>query len=144
MKKIILRFGLLAASLLVLFQLGKYSLIVTGFSTELLLTLFGFLFVAVGIAAGKILFFQQSAPQTENDETALADAEAILNRLNISRRELEVLMLVAKGFSNLEIARQLFISESTVKTHVSNLLLKLDAKRRTEAVQKAKNLGLIS
>ncbi|HMR44212.1 MAG TPA: response regulator transcription factor [Saprospiraceae bacterium] len=143
MKKIILRFGLLAASLLVLFQLGKYSLIVTGFSTELLLTLFGFLFVAVGIAAGKILFFQPSLQQTENDKTALADAEAILNRLNISRRELEVLMLVAKGFSNLEIARQLFISESTVKTHVSNLLLKLDAKRRTEAVQKAKNLGLI-
>ena len=143
MKKIILRFGLLAASLLVRFQLGKYSLIVTGFSPELLLTLFGFLFVAVGIAAGKILFFQPSLQQTENDKTALADAEAILNRLNISRRELEVLMLVAKGFSNLEIARQLFISESTVKTHVSNLLLKLDAKRRTEAVQKAKNLGLI-
>ena len=63
--------------------------------------------------------------------------------LGISKREYEVLLQISKGQSNKEIADELFVSESTVKTHVSNLLLKLDAKRRTQAIQKAKNMGII-
>ncbi|MTI39337.1 response regulator transcription factor [Fulvivirga lutimaris] len=56
---------------------------------------------------------------------------------------MEVLNVMAEGLSNVEIADKLFVSESTVKTHVSNLLSKLDAKRRTEAIKKAKEYGII-
>ncbi len=70
------------------------------------------------------------------------DAEA-LQRLDITKREYEVLELIAQGLSNKEIADKLFVSLNTIKTHSSNLFLKLEVSRRTQAVQKAKNLRLI-
>lgn len=69
--------------------------------------------------------------------------EAAFTRLGLSKRELEVLQLMAAGFSNAEIAARLFVSLNTIKTHVSNLFFKLDASRRTQAVEKAKSLCLI-
>ena len=63
--------------------------------------------------------------------------------LGLSKREYEVLKEVASGLSNQEIADKLFVSESTIKTHVSNLLVKLNAKRRTQAIQISKNLNII-
>lgn len=63
--------------------------------------------------------------------------------LGISDREYEVLLEIAQGLSNKEIGDKLHVSESTIKTHVSNLLVKLDAKRRTQAVQIAKELSII-
>jgi NarL family two-component system response regulator LiaR len=69
--------------------------------------------------------------------------ETELNRLNVSRREIEVLQLVAEGLSNDEIAQRLFVSLNTVKTHTSRLFEKLEVKRRTQAIDKAKKLGLI-
>jgi ATP/maltotriose-dependent transcriptional regulator MalT len=70
------------------------------------------------------------------------DDDAV-RRLGISKREFEVLELVAAGLSNQEIADRLFVSTSTVKTHVSNVLAKLDASRRTEAIANAKQLRII-
>lgn len=64
-------------------------------------------------------------------------------RLGISARELDVLNLMATGLSNEEIAGKLFISLNTVKTHSSNIFIKLDVKRRTQAVEKAKRLNII-
>lgn len=69
--------------------------------------------------------------------------EAEMNRLGISKRELEVLQLMAEGLSNAEIANRLFVSLNTIKTHASNLFFKLDASRRTQAIEKAKSLCLI-
>jgi len=69
--------------------------------------------------------------------------EAAVNELGLSKRELEVLNLMAEGCSNQEIASRLFVSLSTVKTHSSNLFFKLDVKRRTQAIEKAKKLSLI-
>lgn len=69
--------------------------------------------------------------------------EAEFTRLGISKRELEVLQLMAEGFSNAEIAARLFVSLNTIKTHASNLFFKLDASRRTQAIEKAKSLCLI-
>jgi len=69
--------------------------------------------------------------------------EAETARLGISKRELEVLQLMAGGFSNAEIAARLFVSLNTIKTHASNLFIKLDASRRTQAIEKAKTLSLI-
>ena len=69
--------------------------------------------------------------------------EKILGKSGVSSRELEVLQLMAAGLSNQEIAAHLFISLNTIKTHSSNLFMKMDVKRRTQAVDKARKLGLI-
>lgn len=66
-----------------------------------------------------------------------------IDKLGLSKRELEVLSLMAIGLSNEEIAGKLFVSLNTVKTHSSNIFLKLDVKRRTQAVEKAKRLSII-
>jgi DNA-binding CsgD family transcriptional regulator len=63
--------------------------------------------------------------------------------LGITARELEILTLVARGHSNREIATQLFVSENTVKTHCARAFDKLGAARRTQAVQRGKELGLL-
>jgi len=74
--------------------------------------------------------------QTETSQKATA-------KLGISKRELDVLNLMANGLSNEEIAGKLFISLNTVKTHASNIFLKLEVKRRTQAVERAKRLNII-
>jgi len=83
----------------------------------------------------------------KNSKNLVLDGEGLdidkIKELGISEREYEVLVEISKGLSNKEIGEKLFVSESTVKTHVSNLLVKLDAKRRTQALQRAKNLRII-
>lgn len=69
---------------------------------------------------------------------------AQIAQLQLSKRELEILNLMAQGHSNEEIAASLFVSLSTVKTHNQNLFTKLDVKRRTQAVEKARRLNLIA
>ncbi len=69
---------------------------------------------------------------------------AEIENLSISKRELEVLSLMAEGLSNKEIAEKLFVSLNTVKTHSSKLFEKLEVKRRTQAVEKAKKSGIIA
>jgi ATP/maltotriose-dependent transcriptional regulator MalT len=83
----------------------------------------------------KEIFIERGIP-TEINQDEIA-------RLGISRREMEVLNLMGKGLSNEEIAAKLFISLNTVKTHSSNIFMKLDVKRRTMAVEKAKQLSII-
>jgi NarL family two-component system response regulator LiaR len=81
-----------------------------------------------------------AAPLTNGSFTV---NEKVLNQLGISDRELEVLQLMAKGMSNPEIAKALFVSPNTVKTHSGNLFLKLEVNRRMQAVEKARKFGLI-
>ena len=76
-----------------------------------------------------------------NGSFALNETE--LNKLNVSKRELEVLQLMSEGLSNNEIADRLYVSLSTVKTHSRNLFDKLGVTRRTQAIDKAKKLSLI-
>ncbi|MES2380053.1 MAG: LuxR C-terminal-related transcriptional regulator [Bacteroidota bacterium] len=80
--------------------------------------------------------YRDNPNPTEINQTEIAN-------LGISKRELDVLQLMATGLSNEEIAGKLFISLNTVKTHSSNIFLKLDVKRRTQAVEKAKRLNII-
>jgi DNA-binding CsgD family transcriptional regulator len=68
--------------------------------------------------------------------------EAELNKLNLTNREYEVLQLLTQGRSNAEMAEQLFLSLSTIKTHVSNLFVKMNVKNRTQAVEKANRLKI--
>jgi ATP/maltotriose-dependent transcriptional regulator MalT len=97
------------------------------------------MFTGLGIWAGLRL----TRPKIIRDSGPFTVDEANLEKLGISKREYEVLELMAAGLSNQEIAEKLFVSTSTVKTHVSNVLAKLDARRRTQAIQQAKELGLI-
>ena len=142
MKKTILRFGSLALALLLLFQLSKYSYFAQSISFEAKIAVFGLLFLGMGVLLArqimqpKTIIKEAPAPPVEIDHSQIAV-------LGISKREYEVLELIATGLSNKEIAEKLFVSESTIKTHVSNLLVKLDAKRRTQAVTKAKELRII-
>lgn len=68
---------------------------------------------------------------------------SLIAQLELSKRELEILNLMAQGHSNEEIAKAIFVSVSTVKTHNQNLFEKLDVKRRTQAIEKARRLNLI-
>lgn len=68
---------------------------------------------------------------------------SLISQLELSKRELEILNLMAQGHSNDEIASKIFVSVSTVKSHNQNLFIKLDVKRRTQAIEKAKRLNLI-
>ena len=61
----------------------------------------------------------------------------------LSERELEVLALIAAGMSNQDIAAKLFLSTSTIKTHINRLYRKLDARSRTQAIARARELNLI-
>ncbi|RNC87936.1 MAG: DNA-binding response regulator [Winogradskyella sp.] len=136
MKKTILVFGLLILSLLLLFQLGKYAFISGDLEIELFIAAIAVVFFFVGVYLNKKSLHKDPRPPHEIDNRKIEDLE-------ISKREYEVLQLISKGLSNKEIGEKLFVSESTIKTHVSNLLVKLNAKRRTQAVQIAKQLNIL-
>lgn len=93
------------------------------------------------IVVEKEVYVDVPVPVQSNKEFVLN--QKILDKSGISSRELEVLQLMAKGMSNQEIAGHLFVSLNTIKTHSSNLFLKLDVNRRTQAVDKARKQGLI-
>ena len=84
---------------------------------------------------------EKEVPVVQSPEFVFNEAEFL--KTELSRRELEVLELMAKGLSNQEIAAEIFVSLNTVKTHGSKIFEKLDVKRRTQAVEKAKRLRLI-
>jgi DNA-binding CsgD family transcriptional regulator len=85
-----------------------------------------------------------SSPGTPAPRPPFVRDSARLAELAITARELEILELISAGLSNREIAERLFVSENTVKTHSARLLAKLGAKRRTQAVQRARLEGLIA
>ena len=138
MRKTILVFSALIIALLVLFQLSQYSVTSGNWKIEFVIAGIAVLFFFIGVYMNK-KSLQKDAP---NGHPITIDEEKIV-ALGISKREYEILGKIHEGLSNKEIAEQLFVSESTVKTHVSNLFVKLDAKRRTQAIQKAKEYEII-
>lgn len=117
----------------------EYRFFVHDLSLEFYLGVVAVIFTSLGIWAG--LRLTRKKVITVGPEFVFNEHE--FQRLGISKREHEVLDLMAKGLSNQEIADKLFVSLNTIKTHTSNLFLKLEAKRRTQAIQKAKALNLI-
>ena len=144
MVKLVLRFGLLATALLLLLRVSQYSIFTKGLS-DWYIGIFALLFLGFGVMISRIYFTEKKeASSATKDQAAPPEInQAKIKELGISNREYEVLELIEKGHSNQEIAQQLFISESTVKTHVSNLLSKLNAKRRTQALMNAKELNIL-
>ena len=136
MKKTILVFGVLTLVLLLLFQLSKYTLISGDLQIEYIMAFIAITFLAIGLFINKRTQSQKPIANTQLDTSKIKE-------LGLSKREYEVLKEVTLGLSNKEIASKLFVSESTIKTHVSSLLLKLNAKRRTEAIKISKSLNII-
>ena len=140
-------YGLCGGVLIVVLKLIEYRFLVREHSIEIYGGLIAALFAGVGIWLGLTL--------TKKKEVVIVKEVAVpapasfsrdkqrLKDLGITPRELEILGLIAQGLSNREIAGALFVSENTVKTHSSRLFDKLSARRRTQAVQIAKEMGLI-
>ena len=126
MKRIIWVFGLLAAALLILFQLSKFAVLSGSFSLEAILGVTAFVFGLLGLILAR-RFRKDPTPVEPAVVPPISGPERKekARSIGLSRREFEVLQEMAGGLSNREIAARLFVSESTIKTHVSNLLLSL-------------------
>ena len=136
MVRTILVYGAILAAGTFVLEWLQFRLLVRTHAVEAYVVLVAAAFLGLGVWLGAKLFRRVPAapfvPNTRVQET-----------LGISGRELEVLGLLAAGGSNKEIARRLEVSPNTVKTHLTKLFAKLEARRRTEAIQKARELGMI-
>ncbi len=150
MKRQVLIYGLVGGVLITVLKWIEYRFLVIEHSFEIYGALIAAMFAILGIWLGLRL--------TRPKETVVVKEVAVpvpvpagpfvLNEskredLGITRREQEILALIAQGMSNREIAEKLFVSENTVKTHSSRVFDKLGAKRRTQAVQLGKEFGLL-
>ena len=136
MKRTILVFGLLIFALLVLFEISKRTYLSGDTSIEIIIAVIALVFFFIGIYINKKSLHKNNPIAKEVNHKKIKE-------LGITNREYEVLCEIAKGLSNQEIANKLFVSESTIKTHVSNILVKLNAKRRTQAIQISQELQLL-
>ena len=155
MKRHVLLFGLVGGLLIATLQYTEYRFVIIEHSVELYGALVAILFATFGIWLGlRITRRRETIRETVvvSEVRVLSEAPAVKTfapdttqqqTLGITARELEILTLVARGFSNREIATQLFVSENTVKTHCARAFDKLGAARRTQAVQRGKELGLL-
>jgi DNA-binding NarL/FixJ family response regulator len=147
-RKDLLIYGILLALALFLLKWLESRFIIIDQSFEIYVALIALLFTGLGIWLALQLVrpgnlhavtqvkVRHVAPPFSRDEKLFEES-------GLSRRELEVLELMAEGLSNQEIAEKLFVSLNTVKTHVSKVLDKLEVKRRTQAIEKARRLTLI-
>lgn len=137
MIKVLLPYALLLGAAAFLLDWLDYRQAMRTSSTGTYIAGIAVIFVALGIWLGARLFETRAAgPGFERNDKAVA-------ALGLSPRELEILDLVAAGQANKDIARTLGISPNTVKTHVANVLLKLEAPRRTQAIAKARELQIL-
>ena len=140
-------YGLCGGVLIVVLKLIEFRFLVVEHSIEVYGGLIAAVFAALGVWLGLKLTRKKEILIVREVHVPALQPFALnqerLKDLGITKRELEILELMAQGMSNREIADKLFVSESTVKTHSSRLFDKLNAKRRTQAVQIGKEMGLI-
>ncbi len=144
--KMIFLYGISLAVFLFLLRFLEIRFMLIDHATELYVGAVALLFTGLGIW----LALKLTNPKTIVVEkeviirtTEFIRDEQALERTGLSKRELEVLELMSEGLSNQEIASRLFVSLNTIKTHSSNVFDKLDVKRRTQAVEQGKRLGII-
>lgn len=137
MWRTILIYGVALAAAALALKLIEFQLLVRTHPGELYIGLIAAAFMALGIWVGMRVMPRRSPASgfTVNDRA--------VESLGISGRELQVLELLAAGRSNKEIANQLDVSSNTVKTHLAKLYEKLDVNRRTEAILRARELGML-
>lgn len=146
--KLVILYGLALALVLFLLRWLEFRFLILDHAFEAYVGAIALVFTGLGIW----LAMKLSRPKVETiviEKTIIGEAPPIspneksLAAAGISKREWEVLALMAKGLSNQEIADQLFVSLNTVKTHSSRIFEKLEASRRTQAISKAKALGIL-
>ncbi len=155
MKKTVLLYGVLGGVLIAALKLVEYRYLVIEHSVEIYGGIVALIFASLGIWLGLKLtrpretIIEREVPVPIEVRVPVPVAgpfrrdETRLEQLGITPRELEILEAIAAGLSTREIAERLFVSENTVKTHTARLFDKLSARRRTQAVQRAKEEGLI-
>lgn len=156
--KLIFLYAIGLGAALFLMRWLEFRLLVISHSLEIYIGVVAILFTALGIW----LALKLAKPKTQivekevlvekqiivEKEVRVPVNEFVFNeqeaeRLGLSKREMEVLELMAQGLSNQEIADKMFVSLNTIKTHTSNIFSKLDVKRRTAAVEAARKIGLV-
>ena len=149
MKRHVLLYGLIGGILIAALKWMEYRFLVIEHSIEIYGGLVAATFATLGIWLGlkltgrpeRVVVKEVQVPVPASAPFAPDDSKR--EALGITPRELEILELIAQGLSNREIAEKLFVSENTVKTHSSRVFDKLGAKRRTQAVQLGKEVGLL-
>jgi NarL family two-component system response regulator LiaR len=144
-----LLYGSIGGALIVVLKLIEYQHFIRAYPSEVYGGLLAAIFTGVGIYVGirvtrhkEVVVVKEVEVRVRDESPFRIDTEK-LRELGITNREHEILGLIAAGLSNREIGETLFVSENTVKTHSSRLFEKLAVNRRTQAVQKAKELRLI-
>jgi DNA-binding CsgD family transcriptional regulator len=148
MKRHIFILGLVGGVLIAVLRWSEYQFLILSHSLEIYGALVAVIFAAFGIWLGIRLTKPRETIILREVPVPVAAEPFTLNQpqldaLGITPRELEILTLIAQGLSNREIATRLFVSENTVKTHCNRAFDKLGARRRTQAVQLGKQLGLL-
>src|SRR5436305_193661 len=147
MKRHVLIYGLVGGIVIALLKWTEYRFLVVEHSLEIYGGLTAITFAVLGIWLG--LKLTKTRERVVLKEVPVPSGQPFVPNekkredLGITRRELEILELIAQGLSNREIAQKLFVSENTVKTHAGRVFDKLGARRRTQAVQLAKEFGII-
>jgi len=144
----IILYGLFMAILVFILKWLQWKYLITDNSSDIYIGLIAFFFTLLGtwiatqLAKPKIqtVIVEKEVYLTRPDDITINETE--LKNLSLTTREYEVLQLLTRGYTNAEVAEKLFLSLSTVKTHVSNLFVKMDVKNRTQAVEKANRLKI--
>jgi DNA-binding CsgD family transcriptional regulator len=146
--KRVLLYSVAGGVLITALKFIEYQYFIRVYPTEIYGVLLAVIFTAIGIYFGlrwtgrrEVVIFKEVRVRDGGPFVLNAD---MLKSLGITPREHEILGLIAQGLSNREIGEKLFVSENTVKTHSSRLFEKLSVNRRVQAVQKGRELGLIS
>lgn len=143
-------YGGLGGALIVVLQLIEYRYLIITHSIEIYGGLIALVFVSLGVWLGVTLtgrpervVVKEVEVRVPMEPVPFSADPARREEFGVTKRELEILGLMASGLSNKEIADRIFVSENTVKTHTSRLFEKLGARRRTQAIQVGKASGLI-
>jgi DNA-binding CsgD family transcriptional regulator len=147
--KHIILYGLLMAILVFALKWLQWKFLIVDNALEIYVGLIAVFFTILGVWVAtqlvkpkiQTLIVEKEVYITQSGEFTINETE--LKKLSLSSREYEMLQLLAKGYSNSDIGENLFLSLSTVKTHISNLFTKMDVKSRTQAIAKAKRLKII-
>lgn len=143
----ILLYGCILAVLVFILKWLQWKFLIVDDAVDMYAGLIAVFFTVLGmwaahqVAKPKVVILEKKVPVIRPEVFSINEEE--LHQLDLSSREYEVLQLLAKGHSNAGIAAELFLSVSTIKTHVSSLFLKMDVKSRTQAMEKAKRLRII-
>ena len=149
--RLVILYGAALAGLLFLLKWLEFRFLVIDHSFEVYIGSIALIFTSLGIWLAVKLTRPKIETVVVEKEVFVSPPKQVgppdekkLQQLGISKREWEVLVLMSEGLSNQEIAGRLFVSLNTIKTHSSNLFEKLDVRRRTQAIEKGKRLGLLA